>query len=76
MRHKSLDALRGIAAMVVVLNHRLVTLPAWSDVILHRIHNSVITTVFGYPPLYLLWAGNVAVRMFFVLTGCGKTSVN
>lgn len=69
MRYKSLDALRGIAAMVVVLSHCLVTLPVWSDVLLHGIRTSVLTTLFGSPPLYLLWAGNAAVRVFFVLSG-------
>ena len=69
MRYKSLDALRGIAALIVVIHHCLVTLPQWSNVMLHGAHDSVATKLFGYPPLDLLWAGNAAVRVFFVLSG-------
>ena len=69
MRYKSLDALRGIAATVVVLHHCLVTLPPWSDVMLHGVHNSILTVILGYPPLDLIWAGNAAVKVFFALSG-------
>jgi peptidoglycan/LPS O-acetylase OafA/YrhL len=69
IRYRSLDALRGIAAFVVVIHHCLVSLPVWSDVMLHGVHNSIITVIFGYPPLDLLWAGDAAVKVFFALSG-------
>ena len=69
MRYKSLDALRGIAALIVVIHHCLVTLPQWSNVMLQGAHDSLPAKLFGYPPLDLLWAGNAAVRVFFVLSG-------
>ncbi len=49
--------------MVVVSQHCLMTFPVWSDVVLHGVHNRPVTVIFGYPPLNLLWAGNVAVRV-------------
>jgi len=46
-RYRSLDALRGIAALVVVIDHSMMTLPMWSDVVLHGVHNSTLTTILG-----------------------------
>jgi len=68
-RHESLDALRGIAAAVVVLGHCLMTFPMWSDVVLHGRHPTMLTLILGYPPVSLLWAGDAAVKVFFVLSG-------
>jgi peptidoglycan/LPS O-acetylase OafA/YrhL len=68
-RYRSLDALRGIAAFVVVIHHCLVTLPAWSDALLHGVHRTVATAILGYPPLSLFWAGDAAVKLFFALSG-------
>jgi len=68
-RYDSLDALRGIAAAVVVLGHCLMTFPVWSDVVLHGRHATLPTVLLGYPPLSLLWAGDAAVKVFFVLSG-------
>jgi len=68
-RYQSLDALRGIAAMAVVFQHCMMSLPVWSDVILHGEHKGIVATVIGYPPLNLFWAGNVAVKVFFALSG-------
>jgi len=68
-RYGSLDALRGIAATVVVFHHSLMTLPAWSDVVLHGAHRSTLTVILGIPPLNVLWAGDAAVKVFFALSG-------
>jgi peptidoglycan/LPS O-acetylase OafA/YrhL len=68
MRYRSLDALRGVVALVVVIQHSMITLPAWSDVMLHGVHNSALTLILGTPPLDLLWAGD-AVKVFFALSG-------
>ena len=68
-RYASLDALRGIAASVVVVDHCMMTFPTWSDVVLHGRHSTVLSALLGYPPLSLLWAGDAAVKVFFVLSG-------
>ncbi|HEV2201988.1 MAG TPA: acyltransferase [Bryobacteraceae bacterium] len=68
-RYQSLDALRGIAAMVVVVQHSMMTLPAWSDVVLHGVHRSIFAVILGSPPLDVLWAGDAAVKVFFALSG-------
>jgi peptidoglycan/LPS O-acetylase OafA/YrhL len=68
-RYRSLDALRGIAAMVVVIHHSMMTLPAWSDSVLHGARSSTLTIILGTPPLSVLWAGDAAVKVFFALSG-------
>jgi peptidoglycan/LPS O-acetylase OafA/YrhL len=68
-RYRSLDALRGIAAVVVVFHHSLMTLPAWSDAVLHGARRSTLTVILGTPPLSVLWAGDAAVKVFFALSG-------
>ncbi len=69
VRYRSLDALRGIAAIVVVVHHSLMTLPVWSDVVLHGVRRSTLTLILGTPPLSVLWAGDAAVKVFFALSG-------
>ena len=69
LRYGSLDALRGIAAMTVVIHHSMMTIPLWSDVGLHGIHRTPVTFLLGTPPLDILWAGDAAVRVFFALSG-------
>jgi uncharacterized membrane protein len=54
MRYRSLDALRGVAALVVVLGHSMITLPIWSDVVFHGVRNSKLTLILGTPPLDVL----------------------
>ena len=67
----SLDALRGLAALSVVLHHCLLTDPQVSEVVAsHKIkplpgwRGAVV-----YTPLHILWNGNSAVLLFFVLSG-------
>ena len=45
------------------------TFPTWSDVVLHGRHDTTLSVILGYPPLSLLWAGDAAVKVFFVLSG-------
>jgi len=68
-RYEQLDALRGIAATVVVADHCLMTFPTWSNVMLHGRHGTLLSVILGYPPFSLLWAGDAAVKVFFVLSG-------
>ncbi len=74
-RQTSLDGLRGISALVVVIHHLLLTLPWFADRVgfgsLSRkghftfsIHN-----IFEYTPLHILYGGTEAVMIFFVLSG-------
>ena len=71
----SLDGLRGVAALVVVAHHLLLTLPWFAD----RIGLGQIGTkgqftfswhnFFEYTPLHIFYGGTEAVVIFFVLSG-------
>lgn len=70
-RLTALDGLRGIAALIVVVSHAMVTEP----------HLHAITTgegvdggpfwvwLLAHTPLHLLWAGTEAVFVFYLLSG-------
>ncbi len=67
----SLDDLRGLAALVVLLSHCLLTLPQ-PDTLgspLHLAPWELLRTWEIYSPLRLLTAGNGTVMIFFVLSG-------
>jgi peptidoglycan/LPS O-acetylase OafA/YrhL len=76
MRVKNLDGLRGLAALVVVMHHSLLTIPWFSDRVGLRsfsqpgvfagknFHNLI-----EYSPLHIFYAGTEAVTIFFVLSG-------
>ncbi len=70
-RVRSLDGLRGVAALVVVVHHSFLT-----GAILARVNSGAVpASVHGwawwlsYTPLHLVWAGPEAVYVFFVLSG-------
>ncbi len=67
-RLAALDGLRGLAALVVVVHHCALTLPA-----LARQWTGPDPAGLGwwatYTPLHLAWAGDEAVLVFFVLSG-------
>ncbi|MEJ3404892.1 acyltransferase [Rathayibacter sp. YIM 133350] len=70
-RLPSLDGLRGLASVVVVLHHALLTVPAFARVYFSAALGQIgpITTIAAYTPLHLLWEGGTAVYVFFILSG-------
>lgn len=67
-RLTSLDGLRGLAALVVLAHHALLTMSGFSSVYWAEPFPSWVTP-FAYTPLHALWAGQEAVLVFFVLSG-------
>lgn len=67
-RYSRLDGLRGIAALIVVFHHCLLAFPLWDRTLTFGPPGRM-TALFTYSPLHLLWAGHVAVLIFFALSG-------
>ncbi|RZS89731.1 peptidoglycan/LPS O-acetylase OafA/YrhL [Motilibacter rhizosphaerae] len=66
--YANLDGLRGFAALVVVMTHSINTfLPAVSGV--GVVQHEWFEPALRQPPLTLLWNGEIAVAVFFVLSG-------
>lgn len=61
----SLDGLRGIAALIVVVYHALLIDPSFWDGTVH----GPFQWALNYTPLKIVWAGQEAVWVFFVLSG-------
>src|SRR5271154_1701910 len=71
LRVRSLDGLRGIAALVVVvhpsmLTSRVLAAPFYGQ---PGGHFPAFSWWLTYTPLHLVWAGSEAVVVFFVLSG-------
>jgi len=62
-----LDAVRGLAALAVVLGHLALTLPAVDEAT--RSHGLTPLNALLYSPLYAVLDGSAAVVVFFVLSG-------
>jgi peptidoglycan/LPS O-acetylase OafA/YrhL len=63
-----LDSLRGLAALIVVFHHCLVTFPRfWS--VYQRPATTPFMRLLGNTPLHLLWDGPEFVLVFFTLSG-------
>lgn len=67
-RLHALDGLRGVAAVIVLVHHSLLTVPALAAPY-YSIHVDGFAAILAYTPLHLLWAGTEAVYLFFVLSG-------
>lgn len=70
-RLESLDGLRGIAALVVVFAHAMLMQPFFWALHYgpHDEQRSQIETLIADSPIRLLWGGDNAVILFFVLSG-------
>ena len=71
-RVAALDGLRGLAALVVVVHHCLLTQPAFSDYFFSNWATQPRTgfqTVLFDTPARIVWAGYEAVILFYVLSG-------
>lgn len=68
----ALDSVRGIAAMVVVVHHCLLTQPAFSDFFFSTwrtgYHGAAEYLLF-HTPARIVWDGYEAVTLFYVLSG-------
>ena len=71
-RDRALDGLRGVAALVVLAGHVLVSsVPALANGFLSVGTSDVAAVSWAllYTPLHVVWAGAEAVTVFFVLSG-------
>ncbi|KQV06126.1 acyltransferase family protein [Leifsonia sp. Root112D2] len=70
-RLRSLDGLRGVAALIVLVHHTFLLVPAFSATYRGGMPPAVGSGVWwiSYTPLKLLTAGGEAVIVFFVLSG-------
>ncbi len=71
-RLEVLDSIRGIAAMVVVIHHCLLTQPAFNDFFFSTWNTQPATltqTLLFDTPLRIVWDGFEAVTLFYVLSG-------
>jgi peptidoglycan/LPS O-acetylase OafA/YrhL len=71
VRVRSLDGLRGFAAFAVVLCHSLLSSQLFYHALFIPVHPSRFSVSWWLtrPPLNLLWSGQQAVVIFFVLSG-------
>ncbi|HUC87081.1 MAG TPA: acyltransferase [Candidatus Saccharimonadales bacterium] len=69
MKLRYLDGLRGLAALIVVLDHFAISFfPAATDGSVHTTHGA-LESVVQQTPLHILVSGNFSVCIFFVLSG-------
>lgn len=68
-RISSLDGLRGVAAIVVLVHHSFLLVPSLAAVYFPSGEVKNSAAILAYSPLHLGWAGTEAVYLFFVLSG-------
>jgi peptidoglycan/LPS O-acetylase OafA/YrhL len=64
-----LDSLRGLAALTVVLEHCLISLPGFNKANGYRDSGKLWVNALTFSPLHTLWDGHEAVIFFFLLSG-------
>ncbi|WP_271394799.1 acyltransferase family protein [Neomicrococcus lactis] len=71
VRLSGLDSLRGLAALIVVLSHALLLIPALGNAAItgHSTSPANISWWLAYTPLALMYSGGIAVYVFFILSG-------
>ncbi|MEH7236373.1 acyltransferase family protein [Bacillus sp. JJ1562] len=65
-RLEQLDSIRGIAALIVFINHMFLILPIFTNEIED---SNLFVGLLKNSPLSIVWAGHVAVLIFFILSG-------
>ena len=68
-RIDSLDSLRGIAAMIVVIFHCLLSFNVFYYANYEDEYSNKFVELITISPLHTIWAGKEAVLLFFVLSG-------
>ena len=68
-RYRSLDGVRGVAALVVLVHHSLLTIPALANPQLGSYHASGWAWWLTNTPVHTVWDGTEAVYVFFILSG-------
>lgn len=70
-RLRSLDGLRGVAALIVLVQHTLLSYNPVAEVFFEETEVGVGSPYWWltYSPLHVLWIGEEAVLVFFVLSG-------
>ncbi|MBO3096367.1 acyltransferase family protein [Cellulomonas dongxiuzhuiae] len=68
-RLRSLDGLRGAAAVIVLIHHCLLTFPSLAAPYYGSKATGMLAWAMTYTPLHIVWAGTEAVYLFFVLSG-------
>ncbi|SHJ16745.1 Peptidoglycan/LPS O-acetylase OafA/YrhL, contains acyltransferase and SGNH-hydrolase domains [Actinomyces denticolens] len=70
-RLRELDGLRGLAAVVVLIHHCLLTVPSLAEVGARpgTAPSGSLERLLALTPLHLLWGGYEAVLIFFILSG-------
>lgn len=65
----SLDSIRGLASLTVVIHHTLLVLPLFLLANNHEKVESLTVNILSYTPLHMIWGGYEAVMLFFILSG-------
>lgn len=68
-RLSSLDGLRGVAALIVVIHHSMLVSPMFAAAYYGGDVAGTWHRLLTYTPLHLAWGGKEAVVVFFVLSG-------
>lgn len=70
-RIESMDALRGLASLQVVIGHALLIIPAFTTAIHTKLpmEGETLVNVATFSPLHFAWAAHEAVILFFVMSG-------